>query len=169
MVLCQRQKAELYAGCEAAGIGHVATLAGVAAIKLRQTVDEVVFGALKTEVHREVDHLQFVGQLLAVEEFLCIAVSGAEEEYINLVEGQLVGECKVGLAQKSAVHISDAVACITATVYKDYFYFGVVEQQTDKFAGSVSCATYDSYFYHIIRFVRRGDYCDIHARGLRLL
>ena len=149
MMLCKRKESQLYAGCETSGVGNIAALAGVATVEFGKTIDKVVVGTFETEVHREVDNLELIGQLLAVEELLGVAVSCAEEEHIYLVKGELVGKCEVCLAQQSAVHVCNAVSGIAGAVYKYNFYFGVVEQQTDKFAGCVACSTDDSNFYHV--------------------
>ena len=61
MLLGKRQQAKFNTGRKAARIGYITALAGVAAVKLGQTVYEIVLMALYAIVHREVYHLQFIG------------------------------------------------------------------------------------------------------------
>ena len=148
VLLCQGQEAELNTGCEATGVRNVTALAGGAAVKLGEAVNEIVLARLQAIVHREVNHLQLVGQLCALKELACVAVGGAEIEEVYLFKGHLVGEEEVGLSQQACVNIGDAVTGVAAAVYEFYLNFGVAEQQAYKLACCVSGTAYNSCFYH---------------------
>ena len=98
VLLCQWQESQLNTGRETAWVGYVTALACVAAVQLGQAVDEIVVVALYAVIHREVNDLELLGQVMAVKELACVAVRGAEEEKVYLLERHLVGEYKVCLA-----------------------------------------------------------------------
>ena len=165
-VLGQGQQAQLYAGGEAARIGHVLRLAGGAAVQLRQAVDEVVALGLEAVVHGEIYNLQPFGDVVALHELARVAVGGAEEEAVHLVQRQLVGEAQVGLAIEALVDVGHTVSGITAAVDEDNLCLRVVDEQADEFAGSVARAAYDSYLYHINEVLRMKNderWCPYHA------
>ena len=86
---------------------------------------------------------------MAVHELACIAVRCAEEEKVNLLKRHLIGKHKVCLAKQATVYIGDVIAGVACTVNEFYLNLGMQQQQADKFAGSVSCTTNNSNFYHI--------------------
>ena len=147
-VLGQGEKAQLDAGGKAAGVGHVLGRAGGAAVQLGQAVDEVVIVALEAVVHREVDDLQVFGYVVALEELARVAVGGAEEEHIDLVQRELVGEGQVCLAIEAFVYVGYLVAGVARAVDEDDFRLRVVQEQADELARRVAGAAYDSYFNH---------------------
>ena len=141
-------------------------LAGGAAVQFRQTVDEVVALGLEAVVHGEVYNLQPFGDVVAVHELARVAVGGAEEEAVHLVQRQLVGEAQVGLAIEALVHVGHAVAGIAAAVDEDNLCLRVVDEQADEFAGGIARAAYDSYLYHINELLRMKNderWCPYHA------
>ena len=119
-----------------------------ATVQFGQTVDEVVVVALQTVVHREVDDFQVLGDVVAFHELACVAVGGAEEEHVNLVQRQLVGKGQVGLAVQTFVYVGYFVSGVARTVDEDDFRLRVVQQQTDQFACRVAGPADNSYFYH---------------------
>ena len=59
---------------------------------------------------RKVDDLQRLGQVVALHELPGVAVGGAEEQYIDLLQRQLVGEDKVCFSVQSFVYVGDFVS-----------------------------------------------------------
>ena len=147
-VLGQGEQSQLDAGGEAAGVGHVQGGAGGAAVQFRQAVDEVVALGLQPVVHGEVDDPQPFRQVVAFDELARVAVGGAEEEAVYLVQRQAVGEAQVGLAIETLVHVGHAVARMAGAVDEDNLCLRVVDEQADKFAGRVAGPADDSYLYH---------------------
>ena len=127
-VLGQGEQAQLDAGGEAAGVGHVHGGAGGAAVQFRQAVDEVVALGLQAIVHGEVDDAQAFRQVVAFDKFARVAVGGAEEEAVHIVQRQAVGEAQVCLAIQSLVYVGHAVARIAGTVDEDNLCFRVVDE-----------------------------------------
>ena len=111
-VFGKRKQAQLDAGGEATGICHVFRLAGGAAVQFRQTVDEIVVGRSDAVIHGEVNDSQLFGHVVALQELLRVAVGGAEEEHVNLVQGKLVGEYQIRFAVQSFVYVGNLVAGI---------------------------------------------------------
>ena len=147
-MFCQRKQTQLDAGGKAAWVGYMFGCAGGTTIQLRQTVNKVVVIRLQTIVHGEVDDSQLFGHVVALQKLACIAMCGAEEEHINLVERQLVCKGQIRLAQEAFVHVGNAVARVATAVNKNDFGIGVVEQQANQLACCVTCTTYNSYFNH---------------------
>ena len=125
-------------------------LARGTAVQFGQAVDEVVVIALDAVVHREVDDFQVFGYVVAFHELARVAVGGTEEEHVNLVQWELVGEGQVGLAVQAFVYVGYLVAGIARAVDEDDFRFRVVQQQTDKFARRVAGSADNSYFNHTV-------------------
>ena len=114
----------------------------------KQAVDEVVVVALEAVVHREVNDLQVFGHVVALEELARVAVGGAEEEHVDLVQRELVGEGQVCLAIEAFVYVGYLVAGVARAVDEDDFRLRVVQEQADELARRVAGAAYDSYFNH---------------------
>ena len=149
MLLCQRQQTKLNACGKATRVGNVSALACVAAVQLGQAIYEIMVVSLDAVIHGEVYYLQLIGQCIALQELACLAVSGAEEEQVNLLKRHLISEHQLGLAIKACMHVCYAVAGIAVAVYKLYFNFGVYEQQTYKFSRGVARTSNNSNSYHI--------------------
>jgi hypothetical protein len=64
-----------------------------------------------------------------------------EEYNVDILEGHLIGELQVCLADESFVHIANEIASIALGVGKDYFSLWMVQQQTNKFSAGVPCRT----------------------------
>ena len=147
-VLGQGKQAQLDAGGEAAGIGHVLGRAGGATVQLGKAVDEVVVVALEAVVHREVDDFQVFGHVVALQELARVAMGGAEEEHVDVVQRELVGEGQVGFAVETFVHVGYLVAGVARAVDEDDFRLRMVQQQADEFACRVAGSADNSYFNH---------------------
>ena len=119
-----------------------------AAVQLRQAVDEVVVVRFDAVVHREVDDAQFLGDVVRVDELPRVAVGGAEEEHVDALQRQRVGECQVGLAVESLVDVGYLAPRLAVAVDEHNLRVGVVDEQTDELPRGVARSAYDSYFYH---------------------
>ena len=75
---------------------------------------------------------------MLAQELLALAVAEAEEHHVYLVERHLAGEPQVGVAIQALMHVGHKIARVALAVCKHYLCFGVVEQQTDKFATGVA-------------------------------
>ena len=123
------------------------------AVELGQTVDIVVVGRGDTEVLRQVDDAHVVGDGMLLQEGLALAVAEAEEHHVDLVEGHRVGEAHGGLAVESLMDIGEQIAGIAAAVDKDQIGVGVVDEQTDEFAGGIAGSSQYSYSYHVANWL----------------
>ena len=123
------------------------------AVELGQTVDIVVVGRGDAEVLRQVDDAHVVGDGMLLQEGLALAVTEAEEHYVDLVEGHGVGEAHGGLAVESLMDIGEQIAGIAAAVDKDQLGVGVVDEQTDEFAGGIAGSSQYSYSYHVANWL----------------
>ena len=72
-----------------------------------------------------------------------------EEQDVDFVERQAVGETYVGLADEAGVHIGDEVAGVALAVDEDYFCLRVIQQYAQEFAGRVAGSSDDSNFNHV--------------------
>ena len=147
-VFGQGKQAQLDAGSEAAGVGYVLGRAGGATVQLGKAVDEVVVVALEAVVHREVDDFQVFGHVVALQELARVAMGGAEEEHVDVVQRELVGEGQVGFAVETFVHVGYLVAGVARAVDEDDFRLRMVQQQADEFACRVAGSADNSYFNH---------------------
>ena len=106
------QQSQLDAGGEAAGVGYVLGVLNLAFIDFRQSVD-IVMVAFDAEVLRQVDNLHVLRDGVLLQELLALAVAEAEEDYIHLLEGHLVGKREVRLANESLMHVAHQIAGVT--------------------------------------------------------
>ena len=148
-MFCQRQDGKLYAGGKASGIGNVARVADAPAVKLGQSVHEIVLAIFDAVVHAEVYYLQGLRNGMALHELACVAVGGAEEQEVDALQRQLVGETQVGLAKQVTVYVGNHVAGIARAADKHNLGIGVIEQKAYQFACRISCTTYNSNLNHI--------------------
>ena len=130
------------------GVHHVLGRAGGATVQLGKAVDEVVVVALEAVVHREVDDFQVFGHVVALQELARVAMGGAEEEHVDVVQRELVGEGQVGFAVETFVHVGYLVAGVARAVDEDDFRLRMVQQQADEFACRVAGSADNSYFNH---------------------
>ena len=100
----------------------------------------------------QVDDFYVIGDVVEGEESRTLAVTEAEEHHVDLVEGHLVGECQVGVAQQSLVYVGYGVAGIALAVGKNNLCLGMVKQQTDKFTAGITCCTENTYSNHKVFF-----------------
>ena len=119
-------------------------LADTSSVQFGQAVNEIVFIAFDTVIHAEVDDLHVVGNSMAFHEFLCIAMSGTEEQKVDAVQRELVGETHIGFSEQSAVNVSDQVAGVAGTIHKCNLGVRVIQQQTNQFACRISRTTDNS-------------------------
>ena len=141
------QHGELDAGSEAARVGEVEAALYHGAVRLRQTIYEVVpIG--NAEVLRQVDDPDACWYLMLLQELPALAVTKAEEDYIHLVEGHLRGEAEVGLAEQALVHLADGIAGIRLAVGKDDLRLRMPQQDPDQLAASIAGGSKYSYSYH---------------------
>ena len=117
-------------------------------VQLGKAVDEVVVVALEAVVHREVDDFQVFGYVVALQELARVAMGGAEEEHVDIVQRELVGEGQVGFAVETFVHVGYLVAGVARAVDEDDFRLRMVQQQADEFACRVAGSADNSYFNH---------------------
>ena len=134
------QQTELNGSGEATGIGYMLGPCYLGLVNLGQTID-IVVTALDTEVLRQVNDFDMLRNGVLLQESLTLAVTKAEEHYIYLLEGHLVGKCQVGFADKSFVDIRHQVSCVTFRVGKHNLCLRMVQQQTEKFSARVSRCT----------------------------
>ena len=150
-VACQRKQRQLNGCGETSWVGNVLAADNVFAVELRQPVDEVVRAVVDAEVLREVDNAHLLRDFRSVRlhEFARFAVGRAEENHVDI--GKRCCRCKhqIGVAHKPLMHGSHWVAGIACAVHPFKVYVGVVEQQSDEFAGGVSGTSNYSSLYHI--------------------
>ena len=91
-------------GGEAAGIGNVLSICDIFLVNLRQTIDVVVV-TFDAEILSQIDDLDVSRDAVFLEESLALAVSKAEEDYIDLVKGHLVGKLQICLANQTFMDI----------------------------------------------------------------
>ena len=103
------QQCQLYGGGKAAGVGKMLRLSYLVVVYLGQAV-HVVVTALDAEVLSHVDNLHTAGYGVLLQKLLALAVAEAEKHHVHLVEGHLVGEQQVGVANQSFMHIRHRVA-----------------------------------------------------------
>ena len=65
-------------------------VADAATVQFGQAVNEIVFRAFDAVVHAEVDDLHVFRYGMAFHKLLRVAMSGTEEEKVDLIQGQLV-------------------------------------------------------------------------------
>ena len=85
---------------------------------------------------------------MAFDKFLCIAVGGTKEKYVDIFQRKFIGKSQITFSVESFVYIGNLITGITAAVDKYYFCLGVVDKQADKFTRRISCSTNNSCFYH---------------------
>ena len=144
----QRQQCQLDGSGKAAGVGYVLALADGTAVQLGQSVYERIVIGLQAVIHGEVYHLQALGQGVGLHELAGIAVSGAEEQHVNGIKGQLVSENHIGLTNQSLMYRTQFVAGIARAVHEHNLGIGMTQKYAYKFAGSVTGTSYYSYFNH---------------------
>ena len=71
----------------------------------------------------------------------------AKKENVNVVEIICISEAQVGLTDQSSVDITQSVAGIALRVDKDYLSLGMIDSQTDEFAGCVAGSSDDADFH----------------------
>ena len=108
----------------------------------------VVVGQAK--ILRQVDDAHIGGDIMLGQELCALAVTEAEENYVDFFEWQLVGEVQIRFAVQTSVHIGHRIACITFAMGKDNFCSRMIQQQTDEFASCITCCANDTYFYQIV-------------------
>ena len=134
------------------------------AVDLGQTIDEVVHSRRglcgsdivsgkagswrKAEVLCQVDDLHFGGHVVLCQEALALAVAEAEEKHVNIVEGHLAREARVGITVEPLMHIGDEVSGIALTVDEDKLCLGVVDEQADELSCRIAGTAKYSYSYH---------------------
>ena len=79
-----------------------------------------------------------------------LAVTKAEEDYIDLVKRQFIRKAQIGLTIESRMHIGKQIARIALTVDKDNFCIGMVEQQAAEFTRCITGTADDAHFNGII-------------------
>lgn len=122
----QRQQAELDAGGEAAGIGHVLRTENGGAIELWQTVNIVVAFCGQTEVLREVDDANVGRNIVVGQELGALAMTETEIDDINVLKREFVGEAHIGFSIKPFMHVGDEIAGVALAVDENDFSLGMV-------------------------------------------
>lgn len=112
----QRQQAELDAGGEAAGIGHVLRTENGGAVELWQTVNIVVAFCGQTEVLREVDDANVGRNIVVGQELGALAMTETEIDDINVLKREFVGEAHVGFSIKPFMYVGDEIAGVALAV-----------------------------------------------------
>ena len=135
--LGKRQESELDGCGEASGVGQMVGTDDVVAMYLGQAIHEVVVGS-DAEVLCEVDNLYMRWYGMLGKECLALAVAEAEEDDVNIVQRQLVGELHIGFAHKSFMHAPYLIACIRLAVSKYNLCFRVVQQEANQLASRIS-------------------------------
>ena len=122
----QRQQAELDAGGEAAGIGHVLRTEDGGAVELWQTVNIVVAFCGQAEVLREVDDANVGRNIVVGQELGALAMTETEIDDINVLKREFVGEAHIGFSIKPFMHIGDEIASVALAVDENDFSLGMV-------------------------------------------
>ena len=73
------------------------------------------------------------------QELLAFSMTEAEEYYINLLKGHVVGKSQVCIADKPFMHIAYRISCIALGVGKHNLCFRVIQQHTYQLATRVTC------------------------------
>ena len=79
--------------------------------------------------------------LVLLKERLALAMTEAEEHYIDLVERHIGTERQVGFAIQTLVHVGYKIADIALAVGKYYLRLGMIYEQTYEFATCVACCS----------------------------
>ena len=118
-------------------------------VQFWQTVHVVIARGRQTEILRQVDDLHPGRHIVSLQELRALAMPETEKDHVHLVERQLVRKHQIGFPIQSFVHVGDLISGVTGTIDKLYLRFGVVQQDAAKFAGRISCPSYDSNSYHL--------------------
>ena len=133
------QQTQLYTCGETTGVCHVLRLGYGVVIDFGQTIYVVVALTLEAEVLRKVDYLHMGRYLVLLEERLALAMTEAEEHYIDLIKRHFGTELQVGIAIQTLVHVGYKIAGIALAVGKYYLRLGMIYEQTYEFATCVAC------------------------------
>ena len=87
-----------------------------ASIQFGQSVDKVMIRRSDTIIHRKIDDFQLFREVVALYKFLCIAMSGAKEKYINVIQWKFVCKSQIALSVKSFVYVGYFISGITTTI-----------------------------------------------------
>ena len=63
---------------------------------------------------------------MAFDKFLCIAVGGTKEKYVDFFQRKCIGKSQISV--ESFVYIGNLITGITAAVDKYYFCLGVIDK-----------------------------------------
>lgn len=154
-----REKSELNTGSETTGIGDMPGLRNTVVVDLRKTIDKVMAVCRRmlcggyrcrcqTEVLCQINDLHTLRDLMLAEECLTLAVTETEEDNIDIVKRQLVGEPEGGVAIESFVDIRDEVTTVALGVGKDNLCLRMVDEQPDELTAGIAGGTKYSYFDH---------------------
>ena len=64
-----------------------------------------------------------------------------EENNVDLVEGHLVCELQVGVANESLMHVTYQITCIALRIGKNNLCLRMVKQQANQFSACIACCT----------------------------
>ena len=120
-MLGQRKKAELNTGSETSRVSHVFAVADRPAVQFGQAVYEVMAVRLDAVVHRKVDDLQVLRNVVTFHELAGIAVCRTEEQYVDRVQRKLVGEDEIRFSIQAFVYVSNLVSGVAGAVDKLQF------------------------------------------------
>ena len=126
-------------------------------VNLRQSVHKVVSGSRNAEVLCQIYYLDIGRDMVLLQKGFALAMAEAEEHHVDLFERHSVGKPHCGVAIQSLVYIGEQVAGIAGTVHEYYLGLGMVEQQSDEFAGRVASPSQYSYLNHWYMFFSRGS------------
>jgi hypothetical protein len=128
LVLGEGDKGELDGSSKAAGVGYVHCLAYFIPIQFRKAVDEIMRIAFCPEVGGEVDNAKVVGEGRSFfEEFPALAVGGAKEEDVDIIQGNVASaEYEVCFSFYAGMNAGDGRISMAVAVDEGDFRAGVV-------------------------------------------
>src|SRR5574344_990526 len=119
-------------------------------IQFGQSINKIIALGCQPIVLREIYNLQSSRDIMTFHKFSRLAMTRTDKQTIYSIKGKLVGERQIGITIKTFVNIGNGTACMTRAIDKHNLYIGMIHQQPQQLAGSVTCATYDSYLNHKI-------------------
>ena len=130
----------------------MAGMLNLLAIQFGQAIDVVVVGRSDAEILRQIDDTNILRHGMLGQELSTLAMPHAQEEDVDRLQRQTVGELHVRLAEQPLVDVGQQVLGVGRTVDKAYLHIRVMQQQADEFARSIACAT-DNTSFHNLQFI----------------
>lgn len=117
-------------------------------VQFWQTVHVVIARSRQTEILRQVDNLHPGRHIVSLQELRALASPKQKKITSTSSKGNWSVNTN-GFPIQPFVHVGNLIPGVTGTIDKLYLRFGMVQQDAAKFAGRISCPSYDSNSYHL--------------------